>query len=104
MKKTLLVNIMILLSYVTLLGLGYGFYTRGFPPRGENYASLGTALLTVLLIFVHLFCNLVLSFIFFYLKDKEKGKAYLLSIAVIAIIGVPACFGGTFLTDWIQRF
>lgn len=80
------INLIILLVYTALAGL------IGLGEHGQ-YKGLGTMIFMAFAVGVHTAILLLISLIRFIGKDRESGRAYLLSSLLILLIGFSACFG-----------
>ncbi len=60
----------------------------------SQYESMGYGLIMMILIAVHVLILLIVGIVFFVRKEKEKGKAFLISLCVVLLIGFSACLGG----------
>lgn len=60
----------------------------------SGYAGAGYGLIMMVLLAIHVLILLIVGIVFFVRKDREKGKAYLISFCVVLLVGFSACFGG----------
>ena len=61
---------------------------------GNKIATYIFAIFQCFCIGMHIFFKFIAMIVFFSNGDREMGKAYLLGIFVVLLIGVPICFGG----------
>ncbi|MBX2876735.1 MAG: hypothetical protein KTR30_31755 [Saprospiraceae bacterium] len=60
----------------------------------SQYESMGYGFIMLILLAIHVAILLIVGIVFFVKKDKEKGKAFLISLCVVLLIGFSACLGG----------
>jgi hypothetical protein len=63
--------------------------------KGTSEAALGILLLSAFAITAHVILNLVIAFVYFVKRDKEKGKAFLLSAGIVLVVGFSSCLGAS---------
>ena len=85
LKKIAGINLLIL--------LGYSLLARLSDSGGGHDAGLGFMVLMVVGVVLHIGINLLLCLVFFSKRDKERGRAFLLSSIIVAVIGFSACGG-----------
>lgn len=92
MKEILFRNVMTYMAVMVLFLIG------SFLPfkNGENMivSMMAAAVLLGLLVLG----NLVLSIIKFSKEDSVSGKAYLISLLLVLLVGFPLCFGAGLLS------
>lgn len=81
------INLIILAIY-TVITLGI------FMNDSDQYAGMGYGIFMMILLGVQSLILLILSIVFFVKKNKERGKAFLISLFVVLLVGFSACFGG----------
>lgn len=59
-----------------------------------GYAGAGYGLIMMTLLAIHVAILLIIGIVFFVRKEREKGKAYLISFCVVLLVGFSACMGG----------
>lgn len=91
MSKIIKVNMMIII----LSSLLFSFIDH-FNSSSGSYRGLTSMMLFCGLIAFQSFVNIVLGIISL-LKKDGNAKSYFLSMLIVLLIGVPLCFGGTFL-------
>jgi hypothetical protein len=87
LKKILGINILILLGYTLLI---HANASKG----GEG---LDVVLESMLAVGLQVAINFIVSMIHFSTKNDSLGKAFLLSTAVVLVIGFSTCWGSAFL-------
>lgn len=65
-----------------------------FIADSDQYAGMGYGIFMMGLIGLHVVALLILAIVFFVRKENTKGKAYLISLVVVLLIGFSACLGG----------
>lgn len=85
--KTILINIAILLLYNLLIIA----MNRGSSPNSE--ANLGVALFLMMVISLHVFILLVAGLSYLIAKKSEVGRALLISLFVVLLVGFASCVG-----------
>jgi hypothetical protein len=86
LKKIAGINLAILIAYTILSGL------VGINEKGQ-YKGLGALMLMAVLIGLHVGVAIVVSLYYFVRRNREKGRAYLLSALLVLVIGFSACMG-----------
>jgi len=81
------INLIILAIY-TVITLGI------FMNDSDQYAGMGYGIFMMILLGIQSLILLILSIVFFVKKNKERGKAFLISLFVVLLVGFSACFGG----------
>jgi hypothetical protein len=76
------INLVILLIYSIYLFFAF---------RKDNEGELAIMIFSAMLIGIQVVGNFIASLIFFIRKDKEMGKACLLSSLIVLIVGFSAC-------------
>ena len=91
-KKVVGVNLLILFLFAAIV-LAYSWNDSG------HMAGIGYAIGMMYFVGFQSFVNLILGIIAFVQKKNTSGKAFLLAMLAVAIIGASACFGGIFLIE-----
>ena len=60
----------------------------------DQYAGMGYGIGMLMLVPAQILVNLVVGIVYFTKKNQEMGKAYMLAMLAVAVIGTSACFGG----------
>ena len=89
LKKISGINLVVLLIYSILI--------RVFSSGGENGAAMGIMILSAFAIGVHVIICLLVTAIEYSGKNKELGKAWLLSTGIVLLVGFSTCLGNAFL-------
>jgi heme/copper-type cytochrome/quinol oxidase subunit 2 len=84
-KKIGGVNLAILLIYSVIARLS--------DTKGGTYKGMGFMMMMMLFVALHVVVTLIICLIHFARKNKELGRAYLLSSILVLIIGFSACLG-----------
>ena len=88
--KVIGINLLILFVYTILI--------NAVVVSGEHsHRSIRISLLLMDKIGLHTIINFVLSIVFFIIKRNDLGKAFLLSTAVVLIVGFSSCYGNSIL-------
>jgi heme/copper-type cytochrome/quinol oxidase subunit 2 len=85
LKKIGGINLVILLAYSIL--------ARLIDNQPGQYKGLGFMMFMVVFVALHVLVNLVICLFHFVRKNRELGKAYLLSAILVLVIGFSACLG-----------
>jgi Na+/proline symporter len=85
LKKIASINMGILLIYTLL--------SRLADSSGGQYKGLGFMIFMMIAIGVHVLVNIILCLFHFARKNKELGRAYLISGILVLLIGFSACLG-----------
>lgn len=85
LKKIAGINLLVL--------LGYSLLARLADNSSSHEAGLGFMMLMVVGVVLHIGINLLLCLVFFSKRDKERGRAFLLSSIIVAVVGFSACWG-----------
>ena len=90
-RKIIGINLLILLAYNVL------FFASSF---SSGITAIYTfSIYIILSITAQVLTNFILALYFFSVKKGDIGKSYLLSTAVVLIIGFSTCLGGVSLLD-----
>ena len=90
-KKIVTINLIILVLLMSLM------FFPSLSTRGGGHNELGFAIGAMFVIGVQVLVNLIAAGYNWFKNKKELGKAYLLSMFIVLIIGFSACFGGASL-------
>jgi hypothetical protein len=85
LKKIAAINMAILLVYTLL--------SRLADNSGGQYNGLGFMIFMMFGIGLHVLVNIIACLIYFARKNKELGRAYLISGILVLLIGFSACLG-----------
>lgn len=85
LKRIAAINMAILLVYTLL--------SRLADNKGGQYKGLGFMIFMMIGIAVHVLVNIILCLFHFARKNKELGRAYLISAILVLLIGFSACLG-----------
>lgn len=91
--KIVLTNLGILLAYMVIL-----FTATALIGRSSD-AGLTFGLMALTLSSIHSLVCLILAIVHFANKRTDHGAGFIISFAVILLIGVSACFGGAAMTN-----
>ena len=83
------INLGILLVYSVLI------YVLIPPEDGFSLMALMVYLVRVL--GIHVLVNLIIAAVFFWKKQKPRGKSFLLASVAVLVIGLASCFVGVWL-------
>lgn len=89
-KKVVGMNLLILFLFAAIV-LAYSWNDTG------HMAGIGYAIMMMYFVGFQVFVNLILGVIAFIQKKNASGKAFLLAMLAVAIIGASSCFGGMIL-------
>jgi hypothetical protein len=81
-KKVAGINLVVLLVYSLIIFVSF---------RKGNEGELAIMIFSSMLIGIQVTGNFLASLIFFIRKDKELGKAFILSSLIVLIVGFSAC-------------
>lgn len=87
-NKILLINLGILLLYTGILFAQMNW-------NDNSHSGLTFLLGTAALLSIQTIINLIFSLVYFYRKESETAKLYLLSTILIPLIGASSCYGLT---------
>jgi hypothetical protein len=85
-KKVVGINLIILLVYTIIYGIG------GMMESGQ-YKGMGAMIMMMMAVGAHVGILLLISIIRFASKNKESGRAFLLSGLLVLLVGFSACWG-----------
>jgi hypothetical protein len=87
-----LINILVILAYSSIIRLiAWG------GSRGGNEAGLGIAIVSALVVGMHVLICLIGAGAYYSNKKKDLGKAWLLSAGVVLLVGFSTCLGNASL-------
>lgn len=86
LKKIAGINLAFLVAYTILSGV------VGITEKGQ-YKGIGALMLMAVLIGLHFGIAIVVSLYYFVRRNREQGRAYLLSALLVLVIGFSACIG-----------
>ncbi len=85
-EKVLLFNFLIMIAYSALMRL----HPNGNHPLGKlAFFFIGIAFQIAI--------NIILAITFLILKKNEQSEAYFISIGLLLVVGIPACYGNAFI-------
>jgi heme/copper-type cytochrome/quinol oxidase subunit 2 len=84
-KKIGGINLAILLIYSVIARLS--------DTNGGNYKGMGFMMMMMLFVGLHVVINLIICLVHFSRRNKELGRAYLLSSILVLVIGFSTCWG-----------
>mgnify|MGYP001765214409 CR=1 FL=1 len=71
----------------------YSILARLSDTQGGTYKGLGFMTMMMLFVGLHVVINLIICLVQFSRRNKELGRAYLLSSIIVLVIGFSACLG-----------
>lgn len=80
------------INLVILLVVAIGCAIMGASEHGQ-YKGLGAMIMMAIAVGLHTGILVLISLVKFVSKQKEEGRAYLLSSLLVLVIGFSACFG-----------
>ncbi len=89
--KIVMINLGVLLAYMVLL-----FTATALMGRSSD-AGITFGLLALAFSAIHALVCLILAIVNFANKKTDQGAGFIISFAVILLIGISACFGGAAL-------
>lgn len=88
--KILGINLLILLAYTLILLAASG---------SGSSAGMNFGILMMMAVPFHAIINLILAVVFFIKKDNPSGVAFLISMAVVGVVGFSSCLGGLTIVE-----
>ncbi|GEM_PF-4854178 len=96
-RSILLKNMAILFAYVIFIGLTVTLFSQA--PDDKVYSDIYSLSLSGFAIAAHFLVNAVLAVAGWIRQGKEAVKAYILSLFLIPVIGIPAALGVSLVSD-----
>jgi hypothetical protein len=90
-KKIAGYNLLIVLIIMILLRVFSITSSGELDESNQQYGNLGTYILAALIVLMGFLVNITLGIIYFAKKDKELGRAFLLSAFLVLLVGFSSC-------------
>ncbi len=81
------INLLLLLIYGAII---MGIFAAGSDP----YAGVGFGMFMMIAIGIQALVLLIIGIVLLVQKKKDRGRAFLLSMFIVLLVGFSACFGG----------